>query len=474
MISFDKYLLLNEKEMKDNLNNLKNIAKTAYIQAHKDNPEAKNKMPKGITNAQDVSSLKDSIKNWKDSDNKIFKNAYSKINNLSKNDKNSEDEDKETDKETDKDNKENEKTNFEKETDKEIEQIKKEVEKGLKDPLSVDDSILDRSEFVSRYDPELAKKLADIEVKKEENKKLIKQVSQQNAEKRAENFKKVMESLAELLKLFVPDMNDNALTKIGDNAISSQKKKAQEDNAIEVFDSKVKDSYKNADNELNSALDAVDKEEQLAIEEIKNSKSFYNTKIQSKCKNELDNLNMYSEQYNKLKEQKKKLYEKISEYEERYNELSDEEKEMLKELDKQSEELDEELRTSKENVDNANAKYKEKIKNEESSISKEIEKMREEEIKKAKEKFDIQRKELSLHTEKRKSEIKNSKNSLVEYLKFINSSYPDQRDVPESVRKKLENYKTKFQETLMNKEELEKAKQVKNNSSKNSRYDDFY
>lgn len=448
MISFEEYLFLNEKENNANeLNKIKTIARTAWLNAHKDDPDAKNKIPKSITNAKDVSEIMDAIKNWKNSNDNILKTAYNKIHNSKTN--NVEDNDDDDSENKDKSQEPDD------EVKNELEDIRKQVEKALENPAAADPAILDSSEFVAQYDEKLASKMAELEAKIENNDNLIRKTAQENAEKRAENFKSVMEVLGDLLKIFLPDLDTGSLSKMGDNAVEAQKQKTQQENAIANFDSKVKDATKNIESEYQASLKSIRETEKLEIDAIKNKKGLFSAEIQDKCKLELDTLNFHNNHIKDIQQMKKEIEKQLLPYENK-TVLTPLDKRLKKDLESQLNDIERNLITAKSDMLVARNKYEEKLERETKAREKDIEKWRENEIRKIKEKHDIERQELEVYSKKKKSNINNRRDEFINYLKFSSSKYPDQREMPVEVRKKLQEYQTKFQEALLSKEEVDK------------------
>lgn len=453
MINFQTFLNLCEEQDKQSFSKAKVLVLGVY-------KKIKKEIPDGVKKAKDRASLMDSIKSWKDSDNTRMKNAYKSVTQIFKNNSDSED----TDNSDNADNAENKDTKDNKDTkeqdkDKELEQRKKDLENALKDPTNASDEVLNSSDYVVSYDEKKALDKAKVEQEQEELKDRIKKAERENAEKRAENFKSLMDSLSEFLEVLFPEgAKFDSLSKIGDNALEQQKKQNEQDAKFDEFDKKVKETFKTVDNENKNKKDSIEAVYNSNLKKIDLDDGPYANQIESACKTYRDITTANKQNLDSLISEKEKYQKEIEKLQYGYG-YDNENK--IKDYEAEIADLDKAIKQATEDYNKAKENENSKRNNERERVEKDIQTWRENEKKRLEKEHEIRLQELEVEGKKKKTEIENKKSAYIEYIKYMSKRYPDKRDWPISAKNKEAELLKEFQKSLLSDEEFEKTSNSK-------------
>lgn len=460
MINFQTFLNLNEEQDKQSFSKAKALVLGVY-------KKIKKEIPDGVKNAKDRTSLMDSIKSWKDSDNAQMKNTYKSITQIFKNNSDSEDTDNtdNTDKTENKDTKDNKDTK-EQDKDKELEQRKKDLENALKDPTNASDEVLNSSDYIISYDEKKALDKAKVEQEQEELKDRIKKAERENAEKRAENFKSLMDSLSEFLEVLFPEgAKLDSLSKIGDNAVEQQKKQNEQDAKYDEFDKKIKEKLKTVDNENKDKKDSIEAAYNSNLKKIDLDDGPYANQIESACKTYRDITTANKQNLDSLTSAKEKYQKEIEKLQHGFGN-----EKKIKDYKAEIADLDKAIKQATEDYNKAKENENSKRNNERKRVEKDIKTWRENQKKRLEKEHEVRLQELEVEGKKKKTEIENKKSAYIEYIKYMTKRYPDKREWPISAKNKEAELLKDFQKSLLSDEEFEKLQNSKTNQKSNQRF----
>ena len=460
MINFQTFLNLNEEQDKQSFSKAKALVLGVY-------KKIKKEIPDGVKNAKDRTSLMDSIKSWKDSDNAQMKNTYKSITQIFKNNSDSEDTDNtdNTDKTENKDTKDNKDTK-EQDKDKELEQRKKDLENALKDPTNASDEVLNSSDYIISYDEKKALDKAKVEQEQEELKDRIKKAERENAEKRAENFKSLMDSLSEFLEVLFPEgAKLDSLSKIGDNAVEQQKKQNEQDAKYDEFDKKIKEKLKTVDNENKDKKDSIEAAYNSNLKKIDLDDGPYANQIESACKTYRDITTANKQNLDSLTSAKEKYQKEIEKLQHGFGN-----EKKIKDYKAEIADLDKAIKQATEDYNKAKENENSKRNNERKRVEKDIKTWRENQKKRLEKEHEVRLQELEVEGKKKKTEIENKKSAYIEYIKYMTKRYPDKREWPISAKNKEAELLKDFQKSLLSDEEFEKLQNTKTNQKSNQRF----
>ena len=457
MINFQTFLNLNEEQDKQSFSKAKALVLGVY-------KKIKKEIPDGVKNAKDRTSLMDSIKSWKDSDNAQMKNTYKSITQIFKNNSDSEDTDN-TDNTENKDTKDNKDTK-EQDKDKELEQRKKDLENALKDPTNASDEVLNSSDYIISYDEKKALDKAKVEQEQEELKDRIKKTQRENAEKRAENFKSLMDSLSEFLEVLFPEgAKLDSLSKIGDNAVEQQKKQNEQDAKYDEFDKKIKEKLKTVDNENKDKKDSIEAAYNSNLKKIDLDDGPYANQIESACKTYRDITTANKQNLDSLTSAKEKYQKEIEKLQHGFGN-----EKKIKDYKAEIADLDKAIKQATEDYNKAKENENSKRNNERKRVEKDIKTWRENQKKRLEKEHEVRLQELEVEGKKKKTEIENKKSAYIEYIKYMTKRYPDKREWPISAKNKEAELLKDFQKSLLSDEEFEKLQNTKTNQKSNQRF----
>lgn len=463
MINFQTFLNLNEEQDKQSFSKAKALVLGVY-------KKIKKEIPDGVKNAKDRTSLMDSIKSWKDSDNAQMKNTYKSITQIFKNNSDSEDTDN-TDNAENKDTKDTKDTKDNKDTkeqdkDKELEQRKKDLENALKDPTNASDEVLNSSDYIISYDEKKALDKAKVEQEQEELKDRIKKTQRENAEKRAENFKSLMDSLSEFLEVLFPGgAKLDSLSKIGDNAVEQQKKQNEQDAKYDEFDKKIKEKLKTVDNENKDKKDSIEAAYNSNLKKIDLDDGPYANQIESACKTYRDITTANKQNLDSLTSAKEKYQKEIEKLQHGFGN-----EKKIKDYKAEIADLDKAIKQATEDYNKAKENENSKRNNERKRVEKDIKTWRENQKKRLEKEHEVRLQELEVEGKKKKTEIENKKSAYIEYIKYMTKRYPDKREWPISAKNKEAELLKDFQKSLLSDEEFEKLQNTKTNQKSNQRF----
>lgn len=456
MINFQTFLNLNEEQDKQSFSKAKALVLGVY-------KKIKKEIPDGVKKAKDRTSLMDSIKSWKDSDNAQMKNTYKSITQIFKNNSDSEDTDN-ADNAENKDTKDNKDTK-EQDKDKELEQRKKDLENALKDPTNASDEVLNSSDYIISYDEKKALDKAKVEQEQEELKDRIKKAERENAEKRAENFKSLMDSLSEFLEVLFPEgAKFDSLSKIGDNAVEQQKKQNEQDAKFDEFDKKVKEKLKTVDNENKDKKDSIEAAYNSNLKKIDLDDGPYANQIESACKTYRDITTANKQNLDSLTSAKEKYQKEIEKLQYGYGN-----EKKIKDYKAEIADLDKAIKQATEDYNKAKENENSKRNNERKRVEKDIQTWRENQKKRLEKEHEVRLQELEVEGKKKKTEIENKKSAYIEYINYMTKRYPDKREWPISAKNKESELLKDFQKSLLSDEEFEKLQNQKSQDSNSKR-----
>lgn len=454
MINFQTFLNLNEEQDKQSFSKAKALVLGVY-------KKIKKEIPDGVKKAKDRTSLMDSIKSWKDSDNAQMKNTYKSVTQIFKNNSDSE----YTDNTENKDTKDTKDTK-EQDKDKELEQRKKDLENALKDPTNASDEVLNSSDYIISYDEKKALDKAKVEQEQEELKDRIKKTQRENAEKRAENFKSLMDSLSEFLEVLFPEgAKFDSLSKIGDNALEQQKKQNEQDAKYDEFDKKIKEKLKTVDNENKDKKDSIEAAYNSNLKKIDLDDGPYANQIESACKTYRDITTANKQNLDSLISEKEKYQKEIEKLQYGYGN-----EKKIKDYKAEIADLDKAIKQATEDYNKAKENENSKRNNERKRVEKDIQTWRENQKKRLEKEHEVRLQELEVEGKKKKTEIENKKSAYIEYIKYMTKRYPDKREWPISAKNKEAELLKDFQKSLLSDEEFEKLQNTKTNQRFNQRF----
>lgn len=457
MINFQTFLNLNEEQDKQSFSKAKALVLGVY-------KKIKKEIPDGVKNAKDRTSLMDSIKSWKDSDNAQMKNTYKSVTQVFKNNSDSDDTDN-TDNTENKDTKDTKDTK-EQDKDKELEQRKKDLENALKDPTNASDEVLNSSDYIISYDEKKALDKAKVEQEQEELKDRIKKAERENAEKRAENFKSLMDSLSEFLEVLFPEgAKLDSLSKIGDNAVEQQKKQNEQDAKYDEFDKKIKEKLKTVDNENKDKKDSIEAAYNSNLKKIDLDDGPYANQIESACKTYRDITTANKQNLDSLTSTKEKYQKEIEKLQHGFGN-----EKKIKDYKAEIADLDKAIKQATEDYNKAKENENSKRNNERKRVEKDIKTWRENQKKRLEKEHEVRLQELEVEGKKKKTEIENKKSAYIEYIKYMEKRYPDKREWPISAKNKEAELLKDFQKSLLSDEEFEKLQNTKTNQKSNQRF----
>lgn len=453
MINFQTFLNLNEEQDKQSFSKAKALVLGVY-------KKIKKEIPDGVKKAKDRTSLMDSIKSWKDSDNAQMKNTYKSITQIFKNNSDSED----TDNAENKDTKDTKNTK-EQDKDKELEQRKKDLENALKDPTNASDEVLNSSDYIISYDEKKALDKAKVEQEQEELKDRIKKTQRENAEKRAENFKSLMDSLSEFLEVLFPEgAKFDSLSKIGDNAVEQQKKQNEQDAKFDEFDKKVKEKLKTVDNENKDKKDSIEAAYNSNLKKIDLDDGPYANQIESACKTYRDITTANKQNLDSLTSAKEKYQKEIEKLQHGFGN-----EKKIKDYKAEIADLDKAIKQATEDYNKAKENENSKRNNERKRVEKDIQTWRENQKKRLEKEHEVRLQELEVEGKKKKTEIENKKSAYIEYINYMTKRYPDKREWAISAKNKESELLKDFQKSLLSDEEFEKLQNQKSQDSNSNR-----
>lgn len=432
MIKFGMFLKLYEDDNK--LNNARQMAInlwfTNYKNEHKDTDKTKADAPDSIKNAKSKQELMDAISSWRD--NPKMKGNFNKVSRAFETDNQ-----EETENQEETDNQEN--------TEHETEQDK--LEKAIDNIDSADTETLNTSEFISTYDKETAEKVAKSETEEKVNKELLKDYEKDYRLKRAENFKSIMETLSDLLKLIFPEANTDSLTKIGDNAIEKQKKDIELESKMEHMDSKVDETCKIMDSEFESKSKALENIKKAKLEKLKDCDGEFAKEILKNCEVEKQKYESLEANLTTLISHRRELYDKIDEYTSKIH-LSTQQKSELSALRDQLSNIKKDIDKTLNDVQTAKKEFDDKLAIERENLDDKIKQRKDEESERIEQEFKLAIEKLKVETEQKKNSVKEKNRELQDYLKNTVSKYDRKEDMPLDVRKNLQKLESEFQNTL--------------------------
>lgn len=438
MIDFKSYLSLLEN---DTFSKAKSIAINTWVQVNKKNGKTAKDVPDSLKNANNKTELRQALNSWQASNNNMYKNGFTKIMNVlgTDTDTNVDDEDDEDS------NAEDTANSKESKDSKESKESKESKDKKIKfkDVSKTDSDNLNTSDFVSNYDFKKGQKIKKLDDELSDNEQDLLDCQKQIKDKRAQNFKSVIDSLNNIIKLFVPNAD---IGEIGNKAVEYRQRESKYEEDTKQLDDQVNDMRKNMENDKNTLTKQLEARKKLELKKLEFDDGDYATDLNMKCAREGEELEHATQKYQELKKEKEAYQKEIEKYTDILH-LSDEDKKRLDDYKAEIEDIESLMQKASKDVLSAERAYKNKYNAESEKIKDKIQQYRQARKEKIEKEYNDAYSEMEYKFKQRMSKIDDAKKELVNHMHML-VDYKNTDDIPQAHVEKLNALTKKFKDCL--------------------------
>ena len=441
MIDFKSYLNLFEN---DTFSKAKSMAINTWVQVNKKNGKTAKDVPDSLKNASNKTELRQALNSWQTSSNNMYKNGFVKIMNVLDTDTNV-DTDDENDNTEDTSNSKESKESKESEESKESKESKESEDKKIKfkDVSKTDSDNLNTSDFVSNYDFKKGQKIKKLDDELSDNEQDLLDCQKQIKDKRAQNFKSVIDSLNNIIKLFVPNAD---IGEIGNKAVEYRQRESKYEEDTKQLDNEVNDMRKNMENDKNTLTKQLEARKKLELKKLEFDDGDYATDLNMKCAREGEELEHATQKYQELKKEKETYQKEIEKYADILH-LSDEDKKRLDDYKAEIEDIENLMQKASKDVLSAEKAYKNKYNAESEKIKDKIQQYRQARKEKIEKEYNDAYSEMEYKFKQRVSKIEDAKKELVDHMHML-VDYKNADDIPQAHVEKLNALTKKFKDCL--------------------------
>ena len=449
MIDFKSYLNLFEN---DTFSKAKSMAINTWVQVNKKNGKTAKDVPDSLKNASNKTELRQALNSWQTSNNNMYKNGFVKIMNVlgtgtdtakdaEDERNNAEDTAKDVDTNVDDENSNTEDTSNSKESKESKESEDKKIK--FKDVSKADSDSLNTSDFVSNYDFKKGQKIKKLDDELSDNEQDLLACQKQIKDKRAQNFKSVIDSLNNIIKLFVPNAD---IGEIGNKAVEYRQRESKYEEDTKQLDNEVNDMRKNMENDKNTLTKQLEARKKLELKKLEFDDGDYATDLNMKCAREGEELEHATQKYQELKKEKEAYQKEIEKYTDILH-LSDEDKKRLDDYKAEIEDIENLMQKASKDVLSAEKAYKNKYNAESEKIKDKIQQYRQARKEKIEKEYNDAYSEMEYKFKQRVSKIEDAKKELVNHMHML-VDYKNADDIPQAHVEKLNALTKKFKDCL--------------------------
>lgn len=436
MIDFKSYLNLFEN---DTFSKAKSMAINTWVQVNKKNGKTAKDVPDSLKNASNKTELRQALNSWQTSNNNMYKNGFVKIMNVLDTNVDADDEDSNTeDTSNSKESKESEESKESKESEE-----SKDKKIKFKDVSKTDSDSLNTSDFVSNYDFKKGQKIKKLDDELSDNEQDLLDCQKQIKDKRAQNFKSVIDSLNNIIKLFVPNAD---IGEIGNKAVEYRQRESKYEEDTKQLDNEVNDMRKNMENDKNTLTKQLEARKKLELKKLEFDDGDYATDLNMKCAREGKELEHATQKYQELKKEKEAYQKEIEKYTDILH-LSDEDKKRLDDYKAEIEDIENLMQKASKDVLSAEKAYKNKYNAESEKIKDKIQQYRQARKEKIEKEYNDAYSEMEYKFKQRVSKIEDAKKELVNHMHML-VDYKNADDIPQAHVEKLNALTKKFKDCL--------------------------